>query len=155
MRLWSCASACVVRSSQLYGLSDTLEGQFGKRHTRHPVELRRNMTSSLVASTVGLRFSNGFFHPTNTVNVDYAARITDAGTTSYDDLNEGDLLTEAVIYGTVSELEAALENKKPRKPRGDRETLRGASLYSRKFEDTLNKAQQEMVRMLNLVKDHH
>ena len=51
---------------------------------------------------------------------------------------------EAIIFGVVSHLEGALENSKPRQPRQDRETLRGASMYDRKFEDALQRANQEL-----------
>ena len=92
-----------------------------------------------------MRFPDGFYHATNTVNVDYAAKITDSVTTaSYDDLTADDAVVEAIIFGVVSHLEGALENSKPRQPRQDRETLRGASMYDRKFEDALQRANQEL-----------
>jgi hypothetical protein len=47
------------------------------------------------------------------------------------------------VYGAVARLEGALENKKPRQPREDRETLRGASLAQRRYEESLNTAYQE------------
>lgn len=131
---------------QLYSTNDTKEGRFGLRHSDKPVELRRNMTSTLVASTVGLRFPGGFYHPTNTVNVDFAAKITDtvAGG-NYSDLTDGDAVVEAVIYGTVAHLEGALENRKPRKPRQDRETLRGASWYENLYREAIHRAEQELL----------
>ena len=139
----AAAALDIIRVTQSYGTGTEL-GIYGQRHSWRPVVLGRNLPTAQAASTVGLQFPGGFYHATNTVNVDYAARITDAGTTSYDDLNEGDLLTEAVVNGAVSLLEAALENRKPRKPRADRETLCGASLFDRKYEETLNRAQQEL-----------
>lgn len=123
---------------QLYGTSDLKEGRYGERHSTFQVELRRNMTTTLAASGVGLRFSQ-FYHASNTINVDYAARLTDAGTTSFDDFDADEPITEALIFGTVAYLEGALENRKPRKPRHDRETLRGAALYERRYEDALAK----------------
>jgi hypothetical protein len=129
---------------QLYGTNDTKEGRFGERHDRR-VNLRRNMTTSLVTSGVGLRFPDGFFHASNTVNVDYAARITDAVSGgNYSDLTDGDSLVEAVIYGAVAHLEGALENRKPRKPRQDRETLRGAAYFRSKFDEAVNRASSQL-----------
>ena len=136
----------LISVRQLYGTSDTKQGFYGttRRYDRRVV-IGRNMTTTLVASGIGLRFPDGFYHATNTVNVDYAAKITDSVTTaSYDDLTADDAVVEAIIFGVVSHLEGALENSKPRQPRQDRETLRGASMYDRKFEDALQRANQEL-----------
>lgn len=136
----------LISVRQLYGTNDTKEGRYGptRRYDRRVV-MQRNMTTSLVTSGVGLRFPDGFFHATNTINVDYAAKITDSVTSgSYDDFSDGDAIVEAIIFGVVSHLEGALENTKPRQPRQDRETLRGASLYDRKFNDALYRAHQEL-----------
>lgn len=141
----AAAALDLIDVRQLYGTSDLKEGQYGlNRRFERQVQMRRNMTTTLAASGVGLNFPTGFYHPSNTVNVDYAARITDTGTASYDDLNEGDIVTEAVIFGAVAHLEEALENRKPRKPRQDRETLRGGALFRRKYEELLNLAEQEL-----------
>lgn len=140
---------------QLYGTSDTKEYRYGLRHDSHKVVLRRNMTTSLATSGVGVSFPGGFIHPTNTVNIDYAARITDTvATNSYSDLTDGDALVEAVIYGAVAHLEGGLENSKPRKPRQDRETLRGAALYTQKFNDALNRAQADLRASMPLMRSH-
>lgn len=133
----------LVSVTQLYGTSDAKVGIYNQRRSYYQARLQRNLPTGLVASGVGIQFSQ-FFHPTNTVRVNYAARITDAGTTSYDDLEDASLVTEAVLYGAVAYLEASLENRKPRRPRHDRETLRGASLFDRKFKETLNLAEQEL-----------
>ena len=134
----------LINVRQLYGTSDAKEGRYGGRHSAYPVWFRRNMTTSLVTSGVGLRFPGGMYHASNTVNVDYAAKITDTiATSNYSDLSDGDAVVEAIIFGAVSHLEGALENRKPRKPRQDRETLRGAALYDRRFRDALARANQE------------
>lgn len=134
----------LINVRQLYGTSDSKEGLYGGRHSAHPVWFRRNMTTSLVASGVGLRFPAGTYHASNTINVDYAAKITDTLVSdAYADLADQDAVVEAIIFGAVSHLEGALENRKPRKPRQDRETLRGAALYDRRFRDALNRANQE------------
>ena len=136
----------LISVRQLYGTSDTKQGFYGttRRYDRRVV-IGRNMTTTLVASGTGLRFPDGFFHASNTVNVDYAAKITDVVSGgNYSDLTDGDAIVEAIIFGVVSHLEGALENSKPRQPRQDRETLRGASMYDRKFEDALQRANQEL-----------
>ena len=98
-------------------------------------------------------FPDGFFHATNTVDIEYAAKITDVQAASvYSDFTDGDAVVEAIIYGAVSHLEAALENRKPRKPRQDRETLRGASMFDRKFEEALNRAQMELRATMPLMR---
>jgi len=142
----------LIRVVQQYGSGNEIVGFFGVRHAAPRVVFERNLPTAIVAAGTGVMFPDGFYHATNTVAIDFAAKITDAGTTSYDDLNEGDVVTEAVIYGAVSFLEAALENKKPRKPRGDRETLRGASLYQRKYEESLNRAQVELRETIPLMR---
>jgi hypothetical protein len=62
----------IIDARQLYSTSDTKEGRYGERHSSFPIILRRNMTTSLVASGVGVRFPAGFYHASNTVNIDYA-----------------------------------------------------------------------------------
>ena len=135
----------IIDARQLYGTSDTKEGRYGperQRNGERQIVLRRNMTTGLVASGVGVRFPAGFFHATNTVNIDYAARITDSFTTpNYDDITDADPVIEAIIFGAVSHLEGGLEQRKPRQPRQDRETLRGAALYDRKFREALDRTQ--------------
>lgn len=136
----------LIAVKQLYG-DGRLEGRYGdgRRVGTKRVYFRRNMNTTLVTSGVGLRFPDGFYHDTNTVNVDYAAKITDTVSTgSYSDLNDGDAVVEAIIYGAVAHLETALENRKPRKPRQDRETLRGAAIYERRFNEALQRAHHEL-----------
>ena len=84
----AAAARGLISARQLYGSGDVFEGRYGpsRRYDRR-VQIQRNMTTTLVASGTGLRFPDGFYHATNTVNVDYAAKITDSVTTaSYDDL---------------------------------------------------------------------
>jgi len=136
----------IIRAIQLYGATDQIVGFYGVRHAAPRIIFERNLDTSLVTSGVGVMFPDGFYHQTNAVSVDYAAKITDATTAgpSYPDISDGDAVVEAIIYGAVSHLEAALENRKPRKPRQDRETLRGASMYDRMFREALNRANQEL-----------
>lgn len=134
----------IIDARQLYGTNDTKEGLYGERHSSYQIVLRKNMTASLAASGTGVRFPGGFYHASNTVNIDYAAKLTDAVSGgNYSDITDGEAIVEAVIYGVVSHLEGALENRKPRKPRQDRETLRGAALYDRRYQEALERAHRE------------
>ena len=149
----AAAALDLVNVTQRYGTSDAKVGLYGmnRRSGVYQVEMQRNLPTGLVASGVGIRFGQ-FYHASNTVNVNYAARITDGGTTSYDDLEEGDALTEAVIYGAVAHLEGALENRKPRKPRQDRETLRGAARAENKYNELINTAEQQLRETVPLLR---
>ena len=143
----------LIRVTQRYGTSNELLGFYGQRHANHRVYFARNLPTAVVASNVGVLFPDGFFHGTNVVDIDYAAKITDVQAASvYSDFTDGDAVVEAIIYGAVSHLEAALENRKPRKPRQDRETLRGASMFDRKFEEALNRAQMELRATMPLMR---
>lgn len=135
----------LIDARQLYGTNNVKEGRYGmNKRSERSIDFRRNMTTGLVASGVGVRFPTGFYHDSNTVNIDYAAKITDTvGGGNYSDFSAGEAVAEAIIYGAVAHLEAALENRKPRKPRGDRETLRGASVYEQRFQEALNWAEEE------------
>ena len=135
----------IIDARQLYGTSDTKEGRFGERHDNRSIILRRNMTTSLVASGVGVRFPGGFFHDSNTVNIDYEAKITsDLSGSNYSDFTAGDAVVEAIIFGVCAHLESAAENRKPRKPAQDRDTMRVAQHYENKFQAALAQAEQEM-----------
>lgn len=141
----------LISVRQLHGTANTKEGRYGGRRDKR-VWMQRNMTTTLCNSGTGLRFPDGFWHPTNTVNVDYAARITDTvGAGAYSDITDGDGVVEAIIYGAVSHLEAALENRKPRRPREDRETLRGAALYERKFQDALHRSKMQLSATIPMI----
>lgn len=143
----------LIRVVQRYGSSNSVLGFYGERHQSYRVGFRRNLPTALVTSGVGLRFPDGFYHSSNVVSVDYAAKITDTiATAAYSDLTDGDAVVEAIIYGTVAELEQALENRKPRKPRHDRETLRGGAIYERKFEEALNRTEQELRATIPLMR---
>ena len=134
----------LILVSQSYGTASERLGFYGERHSPRPVQFRRNLPSGVVTNLQGVLFPGGFYHATNTVNVLYASKITDTVSSgNYSDLTDGDAVVEAIIYGAVSHLESALENRKPRQPRQDRETLRGASLFDRRFRNALNRAEQE------------
>lgn len=135
----------LIRAVQQYGPSDLAVGFFGIRHTAPRIVFERNLPAAICASGVGVQFPDGFYHASNDVAIDYAAKITaTVGTGSYSDISDGDTVVEAIIYGAAAHLEAALENRKPRKPRQDRETLRGASMYESKFQDALARTTLEL-----------
>lgn len=137
----------IISVRQLYGGSNEKQGFFtpSRRGAPRRFEVKRNMTTTLVTAGVGMRFPDGFYHNTNAVNVDFAAKITDTvATNAYSDFSAGEALVEAIIYGAVSHLEGALENRKPRQPRQDRETVRGAAMYEAKFSDALRRAEMEL-----------
>lgn len=143
----------LISVNQRYGTGDARLMFYGLRHGNYRVIFERNLPTALVTSGVGLQFPDGFAHATNTVNVDYAAKITDTVVTSnYSDLTDGDAVVEAIIFGAISHLESALENRKPRKPRQDRETLRGAALYDRRFQDALNRAHIECMDTIPIMR---
>lgn len=148
----AAAARGLISVRQLYGNS-LMEGRYGPTYRyRRRALLQRNMTTSLVASGVGITFPDGYYHDSNTINIDYAAKITDTLTsTTYDDFSDGDAVVEAIVYGAVAQLEAALENAKPRRPRQDRETLRGAALYDRKFENALDRAYTELMHTIPIM----
>jgi hypothetical protein len=142
----------LIRAVQAYGSSDLALGFYGIRHTGPRIVFERNLPTTHAASGVGLQFPDGFYHESNTVTIDYAAKITSTvATGSYSDLTDGTAVVEAIIYGAASHLEAALENRKPRKPRQDRETLRGASMYETKFQDALKRATLELKSSIPLM----
>lgn len=96
-------SAALALSSvvQQYGTSDVKLGIYGDGVDNRQVIFERNIPTGLVASGVGLRFPNGFFHSTNTVRVKFVAAIT--GTTDIED--DGELsVSDAVIYGALGRL---------------------------------------------------
>ena len=135
----------LIRAVQPYGASDLALGFFGIRHTGPRIVFERNLPTTHATSGVGLQFPDGFYHASNDVAIDYAAKITSTvGAGNYSDLTDGDAVVEAIIYGAAAHLETALENRKPRKPRQDRETLRGASVYEAKFEDALRRTNLEL-----------
>jgi len=135
----------LVSVIQRTGVSNEKLTFYGQRHAQPRVQFGLNLPSGLVASGVGVAFPDGFSHATNTVAINYAAKVTDTVTTgSYVDLTDGDALTEAVIYGAVALLQGSLELRRPRKPSPDTEVMRGAMVFQRMFADALAHAEREL-----------
>jgi hypothetical protein len=112
----------------------------------------RNMPTALVTSTIGIRFPGGFHHSTNTVALNWRARITTAGTTSYDDLDEG-LLSEAVVFGTVARLLSAKEvmnvSEDTRVGQAEPGSFVGASSYFElRFREVLSQYHRELTERI-------
>jgi hypothetical protein len=77
---------------------------YGDRGAALPVGFSRNIPTGMCASTVGVIFPRGFRETVDTVQVDYAARLTDTLTgTSYVDLTDV-VLIDAIVYGTAARL---------------------------------------------------
>lgn len=130
---------------QLAGEDSTQVMQYGRFHHYGRIVLKRNLPTSLVASGVGVAFPDGFLDASNTVYINYAAKITDTiATTSYSDFSDGDPVTEAIMYGTVALLQGSLELRKPRKGAQETDNLRSASYFNRIYHGALNQAANEL-----------
>lgn len=96
----------LIEVNQRYGPTNAKLGVFGDGRDSRQVVMKRNMPTGLVASGVGVRFPNGFYHLTNTVNIKYATTIT--GTSDIED--DGDLpVADTVVYGALGRLIAGKE----------------------------------------------
>ncbi len=99
----------LVNVVQQYGSSSQSLGRYGDGMTNRQVIFERNLPTALVASGVGVRFPNGFFHVSNTVRIKYATAIT--GTSDIED--DGDMpVAEAVIMGALARLLVAKESER-------------------------------------------
>jgi hypothetical protein len=137
----------IVRASQLFGSTSNEIAFYGQANGKSgPRILYKNgLPASLATSTVGVRFPDGFAHVSNTVSIDYAARVTDTiVTTNYSDFSDGEALTEAIIFGTVAMLETELELRKPRKPTAETSVARGASMFEDRFRRALHNAEKDI-----------
>lgn len=95
------AALALINVVQQYGTSDVNLGIYGDGTSNLQVIFERNLPTGLVTSGVGLRFPNGFFHPTNTVRVKFAAAIS--GSSDIED--DGELaVADAVIFGALGRL---------------------------------------------------
>ena len=102
----AAGALALIEVNQRYGSSDQFLGTFGDGQESRQVVLKMNMPTGLVTSTVGVRFPDGFYHSSNTVNVIYATEIT--GTSDIEDA--GDLaVSDAVIFGALARLLAGKE----------------------------------------------
>lgn len=128
----------LVRVGQRSGSDDIEWEQYGLRHAAHRVRLQTSLPAGLAASGVALSFPDGFFHPTNTVYVDYAARITaTVSSDEYEDLDDGSALTVAVLFETAAVLADAMEFRKPPRPTPDTGYLNPGALFHRRADRAL------------------
>lgn len=136
----------LVRVFQQYGPANEKLASYGRHrsHLGRRVMFETALPSSYVLSTVGVRFPDGFAHESNTVYVDYASRVTDSAGEFYIDLNDGDALTEAVIFGAVALLEAAMELRKPRRPSPETDTVRGMSIFEDRYRRAVANAEKDL-----------
>lgn len=92
----------IVQAVQEYGANDEKLGFFGGGRDERQIVFEKNLNQTFVTNDAGVRFPNGFFHPTNNVLVKYAAAIT--GTVS-DIRDDGELdVATAVVYGALAKL---------------------------------------------------
>lgn len=135
----------LVSVKQLYSTSDRSVQVYGPRHGQPRVSFQRGLPTSLVASGVGVAFPDGFRHATNTVNINYAAKITDTiATAAYADFSAGEAVTSAIEYGAVALLQGTLELRRPRESAEDTDPLRGYSLFGRLFMKAMFNAEKEL-----------
>lgn len=135
----------LVRVSQSYGLSDLRHQLYGERHFYNRVAFRRGMPTAIAASTVGVSFLDGFRHPTNSVVIVYAAKITDTVSSAlYSDFSAGDAITSAIEYGTIALLQGSLELRKPRHSADETDQLRTSVMFDRLFSRAKATAEKEL-----------
>ncbi len=83
-------------ATQVYNTDDI--GVYGPFQARR-VLVRRNMPSGTWASTVAVRFPDGYYTSGADVTFIFRGKITDTVTsTNYDDLDDGNSLAEAVVW---------------------------------------------------------
>lgn len=135
----------LVRVHQLYGASNQRDMQYGAFHKSPRVTFKRGLPATLVASGVGVGFPDGFSHTTNTVFIDYAAKITSTiGTGAYSDFTAGDAIVSAIEYATVALLQGSLELRRLRHSAEDPDPLRGADVFNRLFVHAATAAEKEL-----------
>lgn len=101
----------LVSVKQLYGTNPTRLGEYGADGGR-PVVFRRDLPTTLCASTVGVWFPNGIFDPTNDIFVKGRAIITnDTSGADFADISEG-IDAECVAYGAASQV---ISDKEPQR----------------------------------------
>lgn len=83
---------------------------YGDKGTGLPVGFRMNLPITLCASTIGIIFPRGYAETTDTVQVDYAAMLTDTVSGSaYVDIVEG-TLADCIVYGAAARMIEGRDN---------------------------------------------
>jgi hypothetical protein len=135
----------LVRVTQAYGTSNLRQQVYGERRLYNRIAFRRGLQAGIAASTVGISFIDGFRHSSNTVAVDYAAKITDTVSSAiYQDFSAGEAITSAIEYGAVALLQGSLELRKPRQSAEETDNLRASMFFERLFRRALATAQKEL-----------
>jgi len=138
----------LVNIVQSYGTSPHISlGIYGDGKANKQVVFERNLPTAIAASTVGVRFPDGFFHISNTIRIKYAAAIT--GTTDIED--DGELsVSDAVIYGGLGRLISGKELERVTAGE-DQEVSRsvrvGARLSAGAYYERLFRKELEMLRL--------
>jgi len=105
--LWytlSTSAIDLVRVTQQYSSSPARFGVYGARDTGKPVSFGRTVPTAMGIGAQALGFPQGFFDNTNTIYVDYRAKLTDTiATNNYSDLSDG-ILAEIVAFGAAARL---------------------------------------------------
>lgn len=91
----------LISATQRYGASNEYIGTYGGKNTGRPIIVSHNLPTAVVASGKGARFPNGFFHNSNTVEINYRTPIT--GTSDIED-SATLPVAEAMIYGALARL---------------------------------------------------
>jgi len=90
--------ALVDFSSAVQVVNTTDLGVYGPNQRRR-IAIRRNMPTGTWASGVAVRFPDGYYDSSASITMIFRGKITDTVTTSnYDDLDDGNSLTEAVVW---------------------------------------------------------
>jgi hypothetical protein len=138
----------LVRVSQLSGVTNEMVNYFSRNrgHLGRRVIFENGVPNTLSTTTTAVRFPDGFADDANTVYIESAARITDDvdGSDNYSDLNDGDALVEAVIFGAVALLQDSMELRKPRRPSPDSEVIQGGQLFELRYRRALSHAERDI-----------
>lgn len=147
----------LIAVRQQYGSSDQYVAAFGEKDSGLPVIFSTHIPTAVAASGVGLRFPNGFAHDTNTVYVNYRAKLTTTETVAgtYDDVSEG-LMAEAIVYGAASKVVGFKEiplvvNKdisQGSTPLGPQQRLTASAWLQEEYRKALNDLYDELMRTI-------
>lgn len=100
-----------VRVSQKRGTSSDF-GYFGASGSNMPISLARRVPASMALGSLAVGFPQGMFDATQTIYVDYRAKLTDTiAALAYSDIDDG-ILAEIVAFGAASRLMVAKESSR-------------------------------------------